>query len=67
MLVGVGTDGASVNISDQNSMKGMLQRSLPWLFWSWCFAHCLELTCKDSLCSHLFNDINEMLLRLYYL
>ena len=67
VLVGVDTDGASVNISDQNGMKGILQCSLPWLFWSWCFAHCLELACKDSLCSHLFNDIDEMLLRLYYL
>ena len=67
VLVGVGTDGVSVNISDQNGMRGILQCSLPWLFWSWCFAHCLELACKDSLCSHLFNDIDEMLLRLYYL
>ena len=67
MPVGVGTDGALVNISDQNSMKGIHQCSLPWLFWSWCFAHCLKLARKDSLCSHLFNDIDEMLLRLYYL
>lgn len=67
VLVGVGTDGASVNISEQNGMRGILQRNHPWLFWSWCFAHCLELACKDSLCSHLFNDIDEMLLKLYYL
>jgi len=67
MLVGVGTDGASVNISEQNRMRGILQRNHPWLFWSWCFAYCLELACKDSLCSHLFNDIDKMLLKLYYL
>ena len=40
VLVGVGTDG---NILDQNGMRGILQRNHPWLFWSWCFAHCLEL------------------------
>jgi len=67
VLVGVGTDSASVNISEQNGMRGMLQRNHPWLFWSWCFALCLELACKDSLCSHLFNDIDKMLLKLYYL
>ncbi len=67
MLVGGGTDGASVNISDQNGMKGKIQRELPWIFWAWCYAHRLELACKDALSSPLFNDIVEMLLRLYYL
>lgn len=67
ILVGGGTDGASVNISEQNGMQGTMQRALPWLFWGWCYAHRLELACKDSLSSKLFKDIQEMLLRLYYL
>lgn len=67
ILVGGGTDGASVNIAEQNGMKGKLQRELPWVSWAWCFAHRLELACKDSLSSKLFKDIDEMLLRLYYL
>ena len=66
-LVGGGTDGASVNIADQNGMKGMMLRANPWLLWSWCFAHRLELACKNALCSPLFKSIEEMLLRLYYL
>ena len=32
VLIGGGTDGATVNISDQNGMKGKLQRALPWPF-----------------------------------
>ena len=67
ILIGVGTDGASVNIAEQNGMKGKMQRELPWLFWAWCYAHRLELACKDSFTSELFKSINEMLLRLYYL
>ena len=67
VLIGGGTDDATVNISDQNGMKGKLQRALPWLFWSWCFAHYLELACKDSLCTQLFKDIEDMLMKLYYL
>ena len=67
ILVGVGTDGASVNISDQNGMRGILQRNHPWLFWLWCFAHCLELACKDALCSSLFSDVDDMLIKIYYL
>ena len=36
LLVGCGTDGASVNIAEQNGMKGKLQAALPWLHWAWC-------------------------------
>ena len=32
LLVNVGTDGAAVNISEQNGMRGTMQRALPWLF-----------------------------------
>lgn len=67
ILVGVGTDGASVNVASQNGMKGKMQRELPWLFWSWCYAHRLELACKDSFTSELFKSITDMLLRLYSL
>jgi hypothetical protein len=67
VLVGCGTDGASVNVSNQNGMHDKLQAALPWLYWAWCYAHRLELACNDAFTSHLFHDIDEMLLRLYYL
>jgi hypothetical protein len=67
MLVGGGTDGASVNVASQNGMRGKMQRELLWLFWSWCYAHRLELACKDSFTSNLFKSASEMLLRLYSL
>ena len=34
VLVGCGTDGASVNVSAQNGMQGKLKAVLPWLHWS---------------------------------
>ena len=69
VLVGCGTEGASVNVSDQNGMRGKLQAALhvPWLYWAWCYAHRLELACKDAFSSHVFHDIDDMLLRLYHL
>ena len=67
ILIGGGTDGALVNIADQNGMKGKMQQELPWLFWGWCYTHRLELACKDSFSSKLFSSISDMLLRLYYL
>ena len=66
-LVGCGTDSASVSVLDQNGMRGKLQTALLWLYWAWCYAHRLELACKDAFSSHLFHDIDDMLLRLYYL
>ena len=67
VLVGGGTDGASVNVAQHGGMKGKLQHALPWLMWSWCYAHRLELACKGAFTSTLFKDIEEMLLCLYYL
>ena len=67
VVVGGGTDGASVNIGEQNGMKGKLQEELPWLYWTWCYAHRLELACKDAFCCRLFKDIDEMMLHLYSL
>ena len=67
MLVGGGTDGASVNIARHSGMRGKMQSALPWLMWSWCYAHRLELACKSALTNTLSKDIEEMLLRLYHL
>ena len=67
VLVGGSSDGASVNLSELNGVRGQLQKALPWLFWSWCFAHRLELAFKDAFVSPLFKDVEEMLLRLYYI
>ena len=38
-------------------MRGKTQRELPWLYWAWCYAHRLELACKDALSSQLFKNI----------
>ena len=67
ILIGGGTDGASVNVGEHNGLKGKQQKELPWLYWTWCYSHHLELACKDALSSQLFKDIADILLRLYYL
>jgi len=45
----------------------MMLDSHPWLVWSWCYVHRLELACKNAFDSKLFKDIDEMLLWLFYL
>ena len=67
VFVGIGTDGASVNLKVHNGLWGQMQIALPLLFWSWCYAHRLELAYKAAFSSPLFQDLEEFLLRLYYL
>lgn len=38
VLIGAGTDRASVNLGEQNGMKGKLQKEIHWLYWAWCYA-----------------------------
>ena len=49
IVVGGGTDGASVNVAQHRSLKEAIQKVLPWIFWSWCYAHRLELATKNGL------------------
>ena len=40
---------------------------MPWVIYVWCAAHRLELAVKDALTGTIFDDVNDVLLRLYYL
>ena len=46
-----------------------MEREIHWVYWywSWCLAHRLELAIKDALKGTLFDSVDEMLLRLYYI
>ncbi len=57
-LVGVGTDVASANIA----ARGLKEEHLPWMFWTWCLAHRLELAINDALKGTAFDVIDEFLL-----
>ena len=65
-LIGVGTDGASANIAVRG-LKGLVEAKLAWICWMWCLAHQLELAIKDALTGTVFDHIDDMLTRLFYL
>ncbi len=65
-LIGLGCDGANVNMGD-NGLKGKIKEHVPWIVPFWCLAHRLELALKDGLANTFFSSVNELLLRLYYL
>ena len=48
-------------------IKKELRKNHPWVTYLWCVAHRLELALKDVLQGTSFDDVDELLLRLYYL
>ena len=65
-LVGIGSDRAAANVAGAG-LKGLVEDEFPWIFWMWCLAHRLELAITDTLKGTSFDQIDEMLLRLYYI
>ena len=49
-----------------NGVRGLIQSDRPWVVTVWCFAHRLELAIKDALKRTYFSDVDEFLLRVYY-
>lgn len=66
-LVGFGADGASMNSGNKNGVKALLKKNAPWLVYTWCVAHKLELALKDALNGTVFDDVDDMLTKLYSL
>ena len=66
-LIGVGCDGASENMGTRSGLKGLLKEAMPWITVFWCLAHRLELALTDALKNTLFSQVDDTLLRVYYL
>ena len=66
MLIGIGTDGVSAHVA-ADGLKGLVEKQVSWIYWSWCLTHRLELSVKDALKGTFFDLIDDMLLRLYYI
>lgn len=66
-LIDFAADGASVNRGDKNGFISLLRNNHPWVIYVWCVAHRLELALKDALQGTSFDDVDQVLLRLYYL
>ena len=66
-LVGFGSDDVSVNAGKKEGVKSLIQHENPWITFGWCIAHRLELALKDSLKGTDFDDIDDLILKMYYL
>ena len=66
-LIGFAADGAIVNRGQKDGVISILQSNLPWVIYVWCVVHRLELALKGALQGTVFDDVDEVLLRLYFL
>ena len=66
-LIGFAADGAAVNSGKKEGVISILKDRMPWVIYVWCVAHRLELAVKDALTGTIFDDVDDVLLRLYYL
>lgn len=68
MLVGGGTDGASVNIGETNNLKGLITQLKHYHWFFSLDAMHLPRTClQRCFISCLLSTINDLLLCLYYI
>ena len=66
-LVGFTSDGASVNRGCNDSIKTRLREKSPWMVFIWCVTHRLELALSDALKTTEFQEVDDMLLKMYLL
>ena len=66
-LHGLNVDGASVNTGVHRGLGAKIRELAPWLTVVHCFNHRLELAVKDTFKGTFFDEIDTMLLKLYYL
>ena len=58
---------ASVNRGCNNSIKTCLREESPWMVFIWCIAHRLELALSNALKTTMFQEVDDMLLKMYFL
>ena len=65
--MGIGCVGTNVNLGT-NGFRGYIEESVPWAVSFWCLVYRLELSLQDALKGiNLYNTIDDMLMRAYYL
>ena len=66
-MTNLSVDGASVNSGIHNGLGAKMRESTAWFSTIHCFNHSLELAVKDTFNTTFFKDVDNMLLKLFYL
>ena len=66
-MTNLSVDGASVNSGIHNGLGAKMRESTAWLSTIHCFNHSLEVAVKDTFNTTFFKEVDNMLLKLFYL
>ena len=67
-LVAFGADGASVNQSEfAGAITAIKETYVSWIIYVWCASHRMELSLKDALKGTPSEELDGMMLHIYYL
>ena len=66
-MTNLSVDGASVNSGIHNGLGAKMRESTAWLSTIHCFNHILEVAVKDTFNTTFFKEVDNMLLKLFYL
>ena len=66
-LIGVGADGANVNLGSKKGLVKLIQEEVPWLIGVHCLKHRLELNVRDAFKKTHIENVGSGIMDLYYL
>ena len=66
-LFALNVDDASVNAGMHRGLGVKIKEDVAWLMVVHCFSHRLELAIKDAINRTFFDEIDAMLIKIYYL
>ena len=65
--IAAGADGAAVNFGSNAGVLTRINADVPWLVHIHCVAHRLELALKDAFKGIYFEEIDDLMMQLYYM
>ena len=65
-LIGVGAEGANVNLGKKKGLVALIKQGIPWVICVHCLSHRLELSLRDAFKGTTIDSVCDKLMDLYY-
>ena len=53
-------------LEKKRGVQAIMKEEMPWIAFVWCMAHRLELAIQDTLKDMFFDEVDDMILRIFY-
>ena len=62
-----GGDGSTVSSGKKSGVLIIMKEEIPWIAFVWCMTHRLKFAIQDALKEMVFEEVEDMILRIFYL